>query len=403
MTPAARVQAAIEIIDDILAHMPAEKALKRWARGARYAGSKDRAAVRDFVYQALRCRDSYARMGHGMTGRGIMIGQIRALGHDTSALFTGAPYAPRPLSEAEHASNHERLSDAGSDQIPNDLPPWLMQEFAESLGAQNAIEAAAMLRQRAPVAIRLNARKTTRAALIASLLDDGIVAEPVAGVTSALHLTDAARRFSQSNAYKSGAAELQDAHSQAAMARLESYEKQAVLDYCAGGGGKTLALAAQGDARFFAYDADPRRMSDLPERARRAGVRVDILSAETLEQHGPYDLVLCDVPCSGSGTWRRQPDAKWTLTRERFEALCQMQSDILKLGADLTRAGGYLAYTTCSVLRQENTDQIDAFLSSKPDWKLAQSEVWPINATGDGFFLAVLRCPGGNRQEDQFA
>ncbi|MEM9912033.1 MAG: RsmB/NOP family class I SAM-dependent RNA methyltransferase [Pseudomonadota bacterium] len=391
MTPAARVQAAIDVIDRILENVPAEKALTSWARRARYAGSKDRAAVRDYVYQALRCRDSYAAQGGKMTGRAIMLGQIRAEGHDPATLFSGATYAPAQLTEAEQrvngANTHAMPPDA-----PSDLPQWLMEEFVASLGDKRAQQAADTLRKRAPITLRVNARKTTRDALIAALAKDGIVTEIVAGVESALHLREAARRFGQSNAYHTGEAELQDAHSQAAMACLKSLKDSQILDYCAGGGGKTLALAAQHNARFFAYDSDPCRMNDLPKRARRAGIEVEILSAETIKRNGPFDLVLCDAPCSGSGTWRRHPEAKWALTPERLKALCQMQSDILRRAAELIRPDGRIAYTTCSILNQENEYQIEAFLAEHPHWTLDETKRWPINDTGDGFFLSVLTC-----------
>jgi 16S rRNA (cytosine967-C5)-methyltransferase len=160
-----------------------------------------------------------------------------------------------------------------------------------------------------------------------------------------------------------------------------------VLDYCAGGGGKTLALAARHEAVWFAHDADPGRMGDLPARAARAGIEVTRLEAA----EGAFDLVLCDVPCSGSGTWRRAPDAKWRLTPERLEALCALQREILEEAAALVAPGGQLVLTTCSVFRCENEDQSDGFLQAHPEWRETLRRRWPVSDEGDGFFLSVFR------------
>ncbi|MEM1342913.1 MAG: RsmB/NOP family class I SAM-dependent RNA methyltransferase, partial [Pseudomonadota bacterium] len=286
MTPAARVQAAIGVLDQVFDGMPAEKALTHWARGARYAGSKDRAAVRDFVFQAIRCRDSYAVLGGGQTGRQVMIGQIRAEGGQPETYFTGSPYAPAPLTVAERAIAAKADPDLNTD-LPPDLPAWLYGKFEESLGAEGAAEAAGMLRRRAPVMLRVNGRKADPVDVIASLATDGVSASAVPEIETALHVTDGARRVGQTQAYLSGEVELQDAHSQAAMVCLEVRDGARVLDYCAGGGGKTLALAARINATYFAHDANPRRMKDLPDRAHRAGVAVDLVQGEAVRRHGP--------------------------------------------------------------------------------------------------------------------
>lgn len=390
MTPAARVQAAIDVLDQVFGGVPAEKALTAWARGARYAGSKDRAAVRDHVFQAIRCRDSYAARGGGLTGRQVMIGQIRTENGDLEALFTGARYAPPSLTEAEIAFTESDAQSGAPNPPPPDLPDWLYHRFEASLGASAAAEAACRLRARAPITLRLNSRKTTRTDLIASLARDGIEAQPHPGVDTALQILSGARRLSQSRAYQAGEVDLQDAHSQAAMSCLDVKKGAQILDFCAGGGGKTLALAARLDANFFAYDVDPRRMKDLPARAHRAGIAVEVLSAEELERHAPYDLIVCDAPCSGSGTWRRTPDAKWTLSPDRLQTLCRMQAEILDHAARLTLAGGSIAYATCSVLREENEEQVGRFLANHPLWKPVFSQSWAIDEGGDGFFLSVL-------------
>jgi 16S rRNA (cytosine967-C5)-methyltransferase len=165
-----------------------------------------------------------------------------------------------------------------------------------------------------------------------------------------------------------------------------------VLDYCAGGGGKSLALAAAGWGPVTAHDADPRRMSDLPERARRADVVIDRVAGPALKAAGPFGLVFCDVPCSGSGAWRRQPEAKWTLSPEALGRLCGLQAEILDAAAPLAAPGGRLAYVTCSLLRAENEDQVAAFIARAPGWRVLLQRRWTPLDGGDGFGLSILAC-----------
>ncbi|MGR3698147.1 MAG: RsmB/NOP family class I SAM-dependent RNA methyltransferase, partial [Roseovarius sp.] len=160
-----------------------------------------------------------------------------------------------------------------------------------------------------------------------------------------------------------------------------------VLDYCAGGGGKALALAARVDGAFFAHDAAPQRMRDLPVRAARAGAEVRLVT----QPEGSFDVVLCDAPCSGSGTWRRSPEAKWALTPTRLTELTEIQRQILSKAASLVAPGGLLAYATCSVLDAENQEVISRFSRDHPEWALQGAQRWPISEAGDGFYLAQLR------------
>jgi 16S rRNA (cytosine967-C5)-methyltransferase len=386
MTPAARVQAAIEILDDILAGRPAEQALTRWARGARYAGSKDRAGVRDHVFQALRCKRSYAALGSGETGRGLMIGALRDCGQDPGEIFTGMRHAPAALTaeEAEHPARALSVAEA------RDLPDWLWPRFEASLGVDASAQAHA-LRQRAPIVLRVNMHVHNVAQATEILCEGGIKATPCDIAETALTVTEGARRVAQSRAYLEGAVELQDGSSQAAMAGLDLAPGGRMLDYCAGGGGKVLALAARNPGvEWFAHDADPTRMSDLPARAARAGVAVSTLERGDVASHGPYDMVLCDAPCSGSGTWRRAPDAKWRLTPERLSELADLQLEILLEAADHVAPGGQLVYATCSVLEEENEATIARFTSDQPGWHARMTRRWPIGPEGDGFFLCVL-------------
>lgn len=390
MTPAARIQAAIEVLDSILVGAPAEKALTGWARRARFAGSEDRAALRDHVFQALRCMRSHAVLGGAeaglITGRVLMLGALREQGVPLTDIFNGAGYAPEPLTPEEAVAGSPTPDDL------LDLPDWLIAEFRNSLGKE-AEHAARLLRDRAPVMVRVNSARIDRAEACDMLASDGIVAGPHPIASTALHVTDGARRLKQCAAYLAGVIEMQDGSSQAAMEAVPLPATGAVLDYCAGGGGKTLALAARAgpELHWFAHDADPARMKDLPERAARAGVAVRLVEGKP-DLAAPYDLVLCDVPCSGSGTWRRAPEAKWALTPERLTELQGMQAEILEQAAALVTPGGHMVYATCSVLRQENDAQIEAFLVARPSWNCDLIRSWPISEGGDGFFAAVLSC-----------
>ena len=387
MTPAARVQAAIEVLDRILAGAATEQALTSWARGARYAGSKDRAAVRDHVFDAIRCRRSFAALGGGTDGRAIMIGACRASGLGTEGLFTGAPHAPAPLSDAERSAGEPPT---GAARI--DLPDWLWPRFEASLG-ERAEDAALALRSRAGVHLRVNVKQTSREAVRNMLAQDGIETQPHPAAETALTVTEGARRIRQSVCFSDGLVELQDAASQALALELPLRDGLRVLDYCAGGGGKALAIAAQADVDLTAHDAAPDRMRDLPERAARAGVRIRTCATKDLPRRAPFDLVLCDVPCSGSGSWRRAPDGKWALTPERLAELCRIQASIFDDVDGLVSQDGVLAYATCSVLREENEDQVESFLKRSSDWRISTHHSWPVSSGDDGtdgFFLSIL-------------
>lgn len=382
MTPAARLQTAAELLDEVLRGGRAEPVLTTWGRRARYAGSGDRAAVRDLVYDALRRRRSYAALGGAETGRGLMLGRLRARGEDATALFTGARHAPAALTNAERAAGR---APRGAEAL--DLPDWLWEAFRDSLG-DRAESVALALRDRAPVHLRVNLLKADPAAAAAALAAEGIATVPVETAETALEVIEGVRRVAGSDAFASGLVELQDAASQAVVEALPLTPGARVLDFCAGGGGKTLALAARLCGPVDAHDAAPRRLADLPARADRAGATVRLHPAP--EAAAPFDLVLCDAPCSGSGAWRRDPDAKWRLSPERLSELSGVQDAILDRAGALVRPGGTLAYATCSVLRAENEARIDAFLGRSAGWRKIFQRRWCPGTGGDGFHLAIL-------------
>lgn len=379
MSPGARIAAAIAVLDQILGGQPAEQALLRWSRGSRFAGSGDRSAVRDLVFDALRRRDSFAALG-GAGGRGLMIGALRAEGRDPAPLFTGEGHAPSPLTPDE--GQGVPITDPLAD-----LPAWIAPQWQASLGDEAASVAEAM-RHRAPVWLRVNPLRGDTARAVAALAEDGIEVERDPRLASALRVVGNDRKLARSRAYQDGLVELQDLSPQLACAALPIAEGARVLDYCAGGGGKTLAIAGRAKAlRLVAHDADPSRMADLPARAKRAGAVVDVKTRPA----GQFDLVIADVPCSGSGTWRRTPDAKWRMTPDALDKVIATQAEILRQITGFVRPGGHLAYMTCSLLAAENMQQVDQFLIKNKAFSLNQHQRWTPATGSDGFFLALMQ------------
>ncbi len=380
MTPQARLSAAIEVLDRILAGAAAEPALTTWGRASRFAGSGDRAGVRDLVFDALRCKRSYAALGGAETGRGLVLGGLRDRGLDPAEWFTGQGHAPGVLTDADAG-----FTPAGN--VALDCPEWLAEPLQAALGDDFAGVMQA-LRRRAPVFLRVNLAKGSVAAAVAALAAEGISCQLDQLAKTALEVTENARKIQKSQAYLSGLVELQDAASQAVIEALPLTDGQRVLDYCSGGGGKALAMAAQANVKLVAHDVDPRRMRDIPARAARAGVKITVV--ETADIGTGYDVILTDVPCSGSGSWRRDPQGKWALTEARLEALCQIQAKILDNVAGLLAAKGTLAYATCSMLRAENEGQIAAFLARHPGWSNPLQRRFSPLQGADGFFVALL-------------
>ena len=385
MLPAAHVQAAIEILDEILeAEYTADVVIGRWFRRHRFAGSKDRLAIRDHIYDALRNLRFYSAIGGGMRGRAIMIGSLLNKGSDLQSVFSGHRYAPSQLDPKEigpfpEASIQERL----------DIPDWLWPIWQSDL-ADKAQHVAQKLTQRAPLFLRVNLIKSSVRQAIEVLDKDGIKAIAHNTVPTALSVVNNSRNIFKSFAYQEGLVELQDASSQMSICSLPCRLDGAILDFCAGGGGKSLALAAWFKSKVFAYDTAQPRMKELPSRAKRAGAEIICLSKENLYKQ-QYGLVFCDVPCSGSGTWRRDPWAKRMLTKETLEKLIKVQGKILRKSYELVKPGGCLAYATCSVLKMENICQIEAFTSSLKNLDCLESNQIMPSEYGDGFFYSYIK------------
>ena len=389
MTPNARIASAILIIDSIIAGDPAEKVLTNWARKSRFAGSSDRSAVRDIVYDCLRSLNSFGTLGGNKTGRGVIIGYLLFSNKEPNLFFNGIGYGPSELTPSE-LSHIDLTQNESSPLEVLDFPDCLLNELKDSLG-ESFYSVNNTLKQRAPFYIRVNLSKATLDEVQLILRDEGIETDLDDACVTALKVLSNPRKVKQSDAYKSGLLDIQDLNSQISCRTIPVENGWKLLDFCAGGGGKSLALSDRFSGTIDAYDKDFLRMKDIPVRSDRAGVTINLLSNDDIRTVSSYDLVICDVPCTGSGAWRRNPDAKWTLTTDNYEALKKTQQEILDDASKLVSGNGVLVYMTCSLLKAENSDQVEAFLLRNSDWEVVFQESFPLSNSGDGFFVTHLK------------
>ena len=389
MTPNARIASAILIIDSIIAGDPAEKVLTNWARKSRFAGSSDRSAVRDIVYDCLRSLNSFGTLGGNKTGRGVIIGYLLFSNKEPNLFFNGIGYGPSELTPSE-LSHIDLTQNESSPLEVLDFPDCLLDELKDSLG-ESFYSVNKTLKQRAPFYIRVNLSKATLDEVQLILRDEGIETDLDDACVTALKVLSNPRKVKQSDAYKTGLLDIQDLNSQISCRTIPLENGWKLLDFCAGGGGKSLALSDRFSGTIDAYDKDFLRMKDIPVRSDRAGVTINLLSNDDIRTVSSYDLVICDVPCTGSGAWRRNPDAKWTLTTDNYEALKKTQQEILDDASKLVSGNGVLVYMTCSLLKAENSDQVKAFLLRNSDWEVVFQESFPLSNSGDGFFVTHLK------------
>ena len=430
MTPAARLSAAIELIETIDAQrVPAAKALKEWGTAHRYAGSGDRAAISGLIWDVLRRRASSAWIMDNDSPRARTLGMLRLERGMTadaiSDLCHGERFAPEPLTSAERAALTSRTLDAAPAHIAGDYPEWLDGYLAQAFGEDRVAEATAMA-SRAPLDLRVNTLKAKREKILGSIAHLGAVPTPWSQIGLRIELGADARNpgIHAEEDFIKGAIEVQDEGSQLAALLSAAKPGEQVIDLCAGAGGKTLALAAmmQGKGRLIATDHDKRQLAPIYERLSRAGVHnADVRTPkgpnDTLSDiHASADLVLIDAPCTGTGTWRRNPDAKWRMRPGALEVRLKDQIEVLDRAAALVKPGGRIAYVTCSVLPPENGQQVRAFVARHPEFSvvppeqtatvlwdkaddfaaaaLKSNEGWlmtPRRTGTDGFFVSVLK------------
>jgi 16S rRNA (cytosine967-C5)-methyltransferase len=431
MKTAAHAAAAIEVLAEMAsARRPASDALKNWGTAHRFAGSRDRAGIASLVYDALRHRASIAwRMGDD-SPRALVLGALAFVrgknAEYMAAAIADSPHAPEPLTEAEqHAFIHGTL-DGAPEWVRGDYPEWLDSHFARVFGEERGAELSAMA-ERAPLDLRVNVLKADREQALKALDHLGASETPISPLGIRINLLDDGRGppVQSEPAFLKGLVEVQDEGSQLAAMVAAAAPGEQVIDLCAGAGGKTLALSGGMNNRgqLFAYDRDIRRLAPLHERAERAGVRNLQVRSPRGQQDvmadlvGKADLVLVDAPCTGTGTWRRNPDAKWRLRPGSIEVRQNEQDAALADAARLVKPGGRLAYITCSLLPEENDDRLAAFRTTHPEFTTLPAQEAAITAglpalaayanadgsglvltpkrTGtDGFFVGLMRKAG---------
>src|SRR3954463_6932750 len=411
MTPAARLSAAIELIETIDAQrVPAAKALKEWGTAHRYAGSGDRAAISGLIWDVRRRRASSAWLMDADTPRARVLGMLkleRGLDIETiSNLCHGERFAPEPLSAAERSALTQRSLDDAPAHIAGDYPEWLDPYLARVFGDDRVAEATAMA-SRAPLDLRVNTLKATREKVLPSLRHLGAAPTPWSPVGLRIELGADARNpgIHAEEDFIKGGIEVQDEGSQLAALLSAANPGEQVIDLCAGAGGKTLVLAAmmQGKGRLIATDHDKRQLAPIYERLSRAGVHnADVRTpkgeSDTLgDIRASADLVVIDAPCTGTGTWRRNPDAKWRMRPGALEVRLKDQLQVLDRAAPLVKPGGRIAYITCSVLPPENGEQIRGFIARHPGFAVvpAGEVLGVLWDKAEEFAEAVLQLPEG--------
>ena len=415
MTPSARLQAAIDLLGELeRSNQPADRFMREFFRARRYAGSKDRAAVGERVYAILRHRASLAwRMGE-QTPRALVIASL--LGEngaeEIAALFTGDGYGPSALSDGERAAIAAPPAVAPPPHVAGEYPKFLEEELLRAFGTDLPDEMLAM-QSRAPIDLRVNTLKSAREAVLEALRAEGFDAEPTRFSSIGIRIPsgEGLAKLGKTAAFLSGAFEFQDEAAQLAALLCAAAPGMRVLDYAAGAGGKSLALAAtmNNTGEIVAHDVRPARLAPLLPRAERAGATIIHASADA--PSGVFDLVLIDAPCSGTGTWRRQPELRWRISQPRLSELMALQDQLLAEGASFVLPGGRLVYATCSLLPCENDDRVAQFLSRHADFSIIPAaEVWrdiaatdspqgmgeffkatPRSAGMDGFFTAIFQ------------
>ncbi len=416
MTPAARIQSAIDILAALeKTDQPADRLIKEYFRARRYAGSKDRAAVAERAFAILRHRFSLAWAMQDDSPRALVLASVARDGEDPDLLFTGQAHAPAPLTDDEH----KRLGNPRATtplHAEGEFPQFLLPELTRAFGDRVLREMAA-LQLRAPVDLRVNTLRRERGEVLNALAAQGFAAAATPFAPHGIRIAagEASSSLGRGAMFESGAFEFQDEAAQIAALLVGAGPGMRVLDLAAGAGGKTLALAAamRNRGEILACDIRQPALQELAARAARAGaknIRTRLLD-DRAPPDGAFDAVLLDAPCSGSGTWRRQPELRWKLTPKMLAQRIALQDELLDRAAGLVRPGGRLVYATCSILPSENQDRVAAFRRRHPAFRpVRAADAWhaatgtppppgldgdfratPLTTGTDGFYCAVLR------------
>lgn len=380
-------QSVIEILDTYLNEAKIDFVLRKWAIKHRFAGSSDRRKIKDIIFDIIRQKKSCEHVGGGFSGRNLLIGYLKLKGTELSSVFDNSKFGPEELTIKEQNINVDFSNLSNIYEL--DFPSWLIPILRRSLLNEfsNVVKT---LRNRSHIQLRVNLKKISRLNVMKKLQKNNIECEINELCSSALNVLNGAQHILASPCFENGFVELQDAGSQLVSELIEINYNDKVLDMCAGAGGKSLAIScgAEMDATYYAWDINFDRMKDIDARSKRAGVKIE--KVIKLSSKSVYNKIIIDAPCSGSGSWRRDPEGKWRLDEDILDNYVKTQKELILKGLKLLAPRGQILYITCSILDIENDKLIDDLISSVLSLKLVRSISLVPSSKSDGFYGAVL-------------